>query len=400
MSISNELRDRLLDRAKKILPQQIKWRRHLHQYPELSALEFETTAYIRKLVSPMGLKELPVSLETGLMADLKGKHSGKTVAVRCDIDALPVTELTGLPYRSKIEGRMHACGHDVHVAIALGTAALLKDFRSDLHGNVRFIFQPAEEQPPGGARPLIADGAVKNVAMIFALHVDPTLPTGKISLRDGITMGSVADFDLTIHGVGGHAARPHEAVDAIAVAAEVIESMQKIVSREIDPIQPVVITFGKIEGGIARNTICDRVKLTATARALSPVAAGRIKRLTKRIADNICRAHGARAELEFVANYPPMINHPSANKILADNFGTLFSKRKIELTEQVLGGEDFSCYLEKTPGAMFRLGIMNKAIKADQPWHSPKFIVDEDAIFYGTSLLAASVLDYLQERAG
>lgn len=400
MSISNELKDRLLIEARKILPQQIKWRRHFHQHPELSMEEFETTAFIRKLVRGMKLKEMPIRIETGLMAELKGKHPGKTIAVRTDIDALPVTELTGLPFKSKIEGKMHACGHDVHIAVVLGTAALLKKFQSELRGNVRFIFQPAEEQPPGGARPLIADGAVKNVSMIFALHVDPTLPTGKISLRDGVSMGSVTDFDLTIHGIGGHAARPHETVDAIVVAAEVVQSIQRIVSREIDPILPVVITFGKIEGGIARNTICDKVKLTATARALSLIATNRIKRLVKRTADHICRAHGATAEITLVADYPPLSNHPAANKILADNFSALFKKRDIEQTDQVLGGEDFSCYLEKTRGAMFRLGTMNKALKADQPWHSPKFIVDEAAIYYGTSLMVASVIDYLTESAG
>lgn len=398
MNISPELKERMLAAVRKNLPVQVKWRRHFHQFPELSMLEFKTTSFIKEQVKKIGLRVLPLKMKTGLLAELKGSRPGKTVAIRTDIDALPVTELTGLPFKSKVEGCMHACGHDVHMAVALGTAATLKQLRSEWRGSVRFIFQPGEEQPPGGARPMIAAGALKNVSMIFALHVDPLLPTGKISLRDGVVMGSVTDFDLIIHGKGGHAARPHEAVDAIAAAAEVVESIQKVVSREMDPIDPVVVTFGKIEGGTARNTVCDRVKLTGTARALSAHATRKLKTLIKRTATNVCRARGARAELTLVANYPVMANDPTANRILADSFGTLFSSRLIEETKQVLGGEDFACYLQKIPGAMFRLGVMNKRLGADQPWHSPKFMVDESAIYYGTALMTAAAVAYLGEN--
>ncbi len=399
MSISPELRDRLLTTARKNLPAQIRWRRHLHQYPELSLLEFKTTAFLKEQVKGMGLRILPLKMKTGLLAELKGARPGPTVAIRTDIDALPVTELTGLSYKSKINGHMHACGHDAHMAIVLGTAALLKEFRADLPGNVRFIFQPAEEQPPGGARPMIAGGALKNVSMIFALHVDPLLPTGKIGLRDGASMASVTDLDLIIRGKGGHAARPHEAIDAIVVAAEVIDSIQKVISREIDPIEPAVITFGRIEGGTARNTICDKVTLTGTARALSTAASRKLRTLIERTASNVCRARGAKLDITPVADYPVLYNDPATNKILADTFGVLFSKRHIAKTELVLGGEDFACYLQKVPGAMFRLGVMNKRLKADQPWHSPKFIIDEEGIFYGTALMAAAAISYLKGKS-
>jgi len=395
MPLSENLRKAVLEKSRGIFKQQVKWRRHLHQYPELSHVEFKTTAFIRQVIRGIGLKTLPIKLESGVLAEIRGARPGKTVALRADIDALPVTELTTVPFKSKIAGRMHACGHDVHVAILLGTAAVLHSLRNEIKGRVRLIFQPAEELPPGGARPMIEAGAVRDVSMILALHVDPRLPTGRISLRDGVAMGGVNDFDLTIVGRGGHAARPHEAVDAIVTAAEVIESVQSVISREIDPIQPVVVTFGRIEGGTARNTICDRVKITGTARALSPTTARDLKRLIKRTASAVCRARGARLQMDIIADYPVLANNPAVNKMLARNFAALFPKNKIEITEQVLGGEDFACYLEKTKGAMFRLGVMNKKIKADQPWHSPEFKVDEDAVFYGTALMAASVLDYL-----
>jgi len=395
MPLTESLKKTVLEKTRRLLKQQIEWRRHLHQYPELSHYEFETTAFLKQVVRKIGLKTIPIKLPSGLLAEIRGPRPGKTMALRSDIDALPVTERTAVPFKSKIEGRMHACGHDVHMAILLGAALLLHELRNEIKGCVRLIFQPAEEMPPGGARPMIEAGALKDVSMIIALHVDPLLPIGKISLRDGVAMGSVTDFDLTILGKGGHAARPHDAVDAIVTAAEVIESIQTVVSREIDPIHPVVVTFGKIEGGVARNTICDQVKITGTARALSPTATHDLGRLIKRTATSICRARGASVQMDLIADYPALINDPAANSILAENFAALFSKRKIETTEQVLGGEDFACYLEKTKGAMFRLGVMNKKIKADKPWHSPEFRVDEEAIYYGTSLMVASALDYL-----
>lgn len=352
---------------------------------------------MKERVKKIGLKILPIKLKTGLLVELKGKFKGPTIAIRTDIDALPIIEQTKLTFKSKNKGCMHACGHDMHMATVLGVAAILNELKDNIHGKVRFIFQPAEEMPPGGARPMIASGALKDVSTILGLHVDPHLATGKIGLRDGVAMASVTDFDLIIHGQCGHAARPHRAVDAIVTAAEVIESIQKIVSRNIDPIQPVAITFGKVAGGTARNIISDKVILTGTARALSPKAAKVLPRLIKNTAESICKARGATVEMKMIADYPVLSNHPKTNRIFAGNFELLFGKGKIVETEQTLGGEDFACYLNKTKGAMFRLGVMNKKIKADKSWHSPLFIADEKAIYYGTSLLVASAIDYLQD---
>ncbi|NOY88148.1 MAG: amidohydrolase [FCB group bacterium] len=398
MTISEELKSKILLNIEKGLKQQIKWRRHLHQYPELSFQEYQTTAFLKDIIKYMGLRIIPIKMETGLLAELKGKSPGPTIAIRTDIDALPITEQTDLPFKSKNKGCMHACGHDFHVAVVLGVASVLKNMKNDFPGQVRFIFQPAEEMPPGGARPMIANGALKNVDMILGLHVDPTIGVGKISLRDGVAMASVTDFDLIIKGKSGHAAHPHRSIDAIVIAAEIVGSLQKIVSREIDPLVPVAITFGKIEGGYARNIISDWVRLTGTARTLSTKTAKKIPRLIKRIATSICQAHGAKLEMKIIADYPVLSNHKEANKLLARNFDRFFGKKNRSVTTPVLGGEDFACYLEKTVGAMFRLGVKNKKIKADKPWHSSQFVGDERAIFYGTCLLVATVIDFLQSR--
>ncbi len=392
MTITN---NKILDLAKKMHPTQIKWRRHFHQYPELSNEEFQTTAFIKKELKKRRIKIIPLNITTGLAAII-GNKGKKTAAIRTDIDALPITEQNKIPFKSKIDGVMHACGHDMHIATVLGTAIILNELKKELPGQVKIIFQPAEEKPPGGAYEMLKAGLFKNpkVDMIFGLHVDPTIPTGKISLRDGPTMAAVIDFDIHIKGKGGHAAKPHETIDAIAVVAELVGSIQKIASREIDPMKPVVITFGKISGGTARNVIADKAVLHGTARTLAPENIKKLPVLIKRTADGICRARGASCKVDFIASYPVVDNHPAANKIFTEGFTELFGKNKIVETGQVMGGEDFAFYLQQAPGAMFRLGMRNKKIGSVNPWHYPNFMSDEESIFYGTSLLVKAVLKY------
>ena len=294
---------------------------------------------------------------------------------------------------------MHACGHDIHMAVVLGTTILLSQLTERLPGAVKILFQPSEEMPPGGAEMLIKEGALKNpdVKMILSLHNDPGLAVGKIGLRDGPTMASVTDFDITVLGHGGHAARPHLGVDAIVVATEIIESMQKLVSRETDPLQPVVITFGMISGGKARNVICDKVQICGTARTLSPTSRKIIPGLIKRTVDGICRARGARYEIDFIAQYPVLSNWPEANRIVAESFQSLFGAGGIAVSPQSMGGEDFANYIQKIPGAMFRLGVRNNKIGATEPWHSDKFMADERSIFYGTAVMTMAALKGLRE---
>lgn len=396
MKISNA---EILKLTRKVLPSQIKWRRHFHQYPELSNQEFRTTEFIRQQLKGRRIKLIPTGMKTGLAAIIKGSGAA-CIALRSDIDALPVTEINDISYKSKNNGIMHACGHDVHMAVVLGTAILVNEIKGNLGGSVKFIFQPAEELPPGGADRMLKAGVFKNpkVDMVVGLHTDPTLPTGKIGLRDGATMAAVVDFDIEVTGRGGHAAAPHKGVDAIATAAEIVGSMQKVVSRETNPMEPALITFGKISGGTARNVLADKAYLHGTARTLSARTLNQLPRLIRRTAQGICRARGARCRIEFLANYPVLENHPSANKLLAQCYTDIFGRGKIETTKQIMGGEDFAFYLKKATGAMFRLGVRNPKIGAVKPWHSPDFMVDEDAIYYGTSLMVKTILEFLRKE--
>ena len=294
----------ILSAARDGYPDQVAWRRHLHRHPEIAFEEHDTTRFLRDTCRTLGLAERKLTMKTGLLAEVRGIRKTPIVAIRTDIDALPVTEQTGLEFASCRPGFMHACGHDMHMATVLGAARILARMANRLPGTIRFLFQPAEEHPPGGARPMIAEGAIDSVTAILGLHVDPHVPTGKIGLRDGVTMASVTDFDLVIHGTGGHAARPQDAVDAIVVASELIAALQTVVSRHTDPISSVAVTFGRIEGGTARNVIADEVRLTGTARSLSAADARRLPKLIKRTADGICRAHGAKATMNLIADYP------------------------------------------------------------------------------------------------
>lgn len=383
----------ILKMAEELLPYQIEIRRHLHRHPEPSFEEYETTRRLKAELKREKIRLLNIPSKTGTIGIINAHHK-KAMLVRSDIDALRILEKTTLPFKSQNDGIMHACGHDVHMAVVLGAAVILNRLRDRLDCAVKFVFQHAEENPPGGAAEMIRAGVLKNpdVKMVFGLHTDPGLPTGKIGLRDGRTMAATFDFDITIKGKGGHAARPHDAVDSIAVAAEVVESLQKIVSRELSPLESGLISFGIITGGTARNVIAENVRLHGTARTLSPENTRIIPRLIKRTVDGVCRARGAKYLLEFLSGYPVLSNHIRVNDIFRECQTQLFGKNTLAETPPTLGGEDFAYYIQKIPGAMFRLGVRNDKIGANKSWHAGDFMVDEKAIFFGTSLLCAAVL--------
>lgn len=377
-------------------------RRRLHQFPEISNREYRTTFTLKREFERLGLTVHAGLTPTGLWADLDSGRPGPTVAIRADIDALAVTEESGLPYASKITGLMHACGHDVHMAVLAGTARLLTKIRADLIGRVRFIAQPAEEQPPGGARPLMDAGVLKNppVDVILALHVDPALPVGSIGVRDGVNFVAVHDFDIRVIGRAAHAAFPHRAVDALAVAAEIISGLQQVVSRHIDPIHPAVVTLGTITGGQARNIIAGEVFIEGTARSLDPAVTRKMPGLIRKIAVGIGRGLGARVEVIPRGAYPPLRCDPKVNARVAGAFRALYPGGRIGVPSLVMGSEDFACYLDDIPGAMFRLGVANKAIGADKPWHHPAFMVDERAIRIGYSTMALTAAGLLHDWPG
>jgi len=393
--------DKIKKLSEKYTSNMINLRRHLHQIPETALMEFETKKSMTAQLKKLGLKVNTGLWRTSIMALLKGKKQGPCVAIRSDMDALPVTEQTGYFFKSKNNGCMHACGHDAHMAIVWGAAKILSEIKSELNGSVKFLYQPSEEEPPGGANPMIAAGALKKpkVSAIFGLHVDPTIKVGKIGLKDGPMMARVDDFNIVVHGRSGHGARPQETVDAVVVASSLITALQSIASRQVNPLDPLVITIGKIKGGKARNVIADEVILHGTARSLDKKVAGKIPGMIKKIADGICKAYGAKYEIDFQAGYPVLENVPEINDIFSKVTRNMHGKNTVTLKDRPgMGAEDFACYLQKVPGAMFLLGIQNKKIGADKPWHHPEFKIDEKAIPFAASILAAAVWEYFNRN--
>lgn len=384
--------------SNRIFPKLVKLRQELHQYPELAYQEFKTSERVAKELSQLKLKVKKGIAKTGVVGILEGKKNGKTVALRADMDALPIQEQTNFPYKSKNKGIMHACGHDLHMTCVIGAATILTEMKDELKGNVTFIFQPSEEVHPGGAKPMIQAGVLKNpnVSGIFGLHCDSAIPVGKIGVRDGPMMAQADDFDIIVKGIAGHGARPHDGVDAIVVASQIIQALQTIPSRKISPVEPVVISIGKIEGGTARNIICDRVILKGTARSLSQEVARRIPKLLKEIASGIAKSAGASAEVTYHTGYPVLINHPGATDLARSVISKMYGREAVfEIKKPMMGAEDFAYYLQKVPGSFLRLGIRNPAKDAIHPWHHPKFTVDEDAIKIGASVLAGVAFDFL-----
>ncbi len=369
-------------------------RRKLHQHPETGLEEFQTQKTIAAKLKETGCQVNTRIWKTAVVGLLEGGHKGKTVGIRSDMDALPVTEKTGYSFASRNKGKMHACGHDVHMSIVWGAAKILSDLRHKMHGNIKFIYQPSEEITPGGAKFLIQKGVLKNpkVYMVFGLHVDTTLPVGKIGFYDGAMMAEADDFDIEIIGKSGHAARPHDTVDPIMVAANLVTALQNISSRQVDPLNPVVVTIGAIHGGTTFNVIPESVAIKGTARTLEKKLTRDIPKMIEKIIAGVCKTYGARYRLDYRKGYPITVNDKRVNDIYRAAAKELYGKRTIvELTEPVMGGEDFSYFTQAVPAAMMRLGVMNKKIGADKPWHSSEFKIDEKAIPIGAALLAMAV---------
>ncbi|UCE65950.1 MAG: amidohydrolase [Candidatus Zixiibacteriota bacterium] len=390
-----ELKTKIEQLAKKHTPAMIELRRTLHQNPEIAHEESET----QKMIA-LRLKQARCTVKTNIWENavlglLKGHGKGKTIAIRSDMDALPVTEKTGYRFASKNPGKMHACGHDAHMAIVWGVAKILSEIKDELKGNVKFIYQPAEELPPGGSKFLIEKGVLEKpkVDMMFGVHVDPDIPVGKAGFYDGSMMAEPDDFTIEIIGKSGHAARPHETVDAVVVAANVVTALQNISSRQVDPVNPIVLTIGTINGGVATNIIAESVIMQGTVRMLDKNLARNIKSMIEKIIGGVCRTYGATYTFDFLKGYPNLVNDKRINDIFRKATADLYGKKAIyEIPDPVLGGEDFAHYAQKVPSAMFRLGIGNKQIGADKPWHHPQFKLDESAIPFAAALLAYGVV--------
>lgn len=391
--------DKIRKLSEKYAASMINLRRHLHQIPEMAMMEFETKKSMTSQLKKLGLKINTSFWNTSLVALLKGKKALPCVAIRADMDALPVNEKTGYFFASKNPGFMHACGHDAHMAIVWGAAKILNEIKNDLNGSIKFIYQPSEEVPPGGAKPMVAAGVLKNpkVSTIFGLHVDPTIPSGKIGLKDGPMMARVDDFNLIVYGVSGHGARPQETVDSVVVTSHLVTALQTISSRQVNPLDPVVVTIGKIEGGTARNIIAEKVTLYGTVRTLDEKLAGKVPGMIRKIAAGICSTFGAKYKLDYHFGYPVLGNSHEINNILGSVTKSMYGKGAVgRIKRPGMGAEDFACYLEEVPGAMFMLGVKNKKLGADKTWHHPGFKIDEKAIPMGAAILAGAVWEYLE----
>lgn len=375
----------------------INLRRDFHMNPELANEEFRTSRIVTETLQNLGLKVMRGIAGTGVVGLLEGNQEGRTVALRADMDALPIHDLKDIKYASKIYGKMHACGHDAHTAMLLGTAMVLSDMKERVNGKVKFIFQPAEETT-GGALRMIDEGVLNNpeVDAIFGLHVSPDIKTGYIGVKYGIANASSDTFRIIIRGKAAHGASPHRGVDAIVMAAHIITALQSVISREIDPLESGVITIGTINGGSQNNIIADRVELIGTVRALAEYIRKEILERMKQMTEHICLCMGGNCEFvvepgySLLVNDNDMVDHVTkvAQKVIGDNV--------ININRPGMGVEDFAYFLQKVPGAFWRLGTGNKEKGTVCIPHNPYFDIDEDALIIGTAVHVQIVLDFLE----
>ncbi|MGV1098884.1 M20 metallopeptidase family protein [Thiovibrio sp. JS02] len=369
-------------------------RRHIHQHPELAFQEFATARFIAGKLEELAIPFREQVGQTGIVASLGSNDpAAPCVALRADMDALPLTEETGLPFSSRNPGVMHACGHDGHVAMLLGAAALLS--RVSLPGRVVLIFQPAEEGD-GGARGMIAAGALNGVSAIFSGHIDRNHELNEIIVQPGLICAFTDEFSIEITGSGGHAAKPHESADSIVAACQLVTSLHTIVSREIHPCLPAVITVGRIHGGTAANVIASRVVLEGTIRSTDPEVRKTCFSAVQRMVAAIGALHRVQATCTLVEGYPPVINDAAASRIARDVAAEIVGSGKVKGQPlPSLGGEDFSFFLEKVPGCMVRFGARRPA-PHDAPAHSPRFDFDEDILATGALFFAKTALRALE----
>jgi hippurate hydrolase len=386
----SDLKKKIKELAASYAPYFIDVRHHLHANPELSYKEFQTSKYIQQRLDEFGI-EYKVMAETGVIGLIKGKNpASRTVALRADIDALPIEEANDVPYRSKNKGVMHACGHDVHTSVLLGASRVLNDLKDEWEGTVKLIFQPGEERNPGGASILIKEGVLKDPepSAIFGLHVHPGLPVGKFSFRGGKVMASADEIFMTIKGKGGHAASPHLTTDTILVASHIVVALQQIISRNNDPLSPSVLTISSFQGGFTTNVIPSEVKLMGTLRAVDETWRFRAHELICKIAVATAESMGASIDLHIDVGYPAVINNEQLSAETRKLAEELVGVENVETTEMRMGAEDFGYYSQVIPGCFYRLGVGNVAKGITATVHTPVFNVDEAAIQQGIQMMA------------
>ena len=378
--------------AEKYYPEMVRLRRIIHANPELAFEEYATSALVAETLEGLGLEVTRGVAKTGVVASLRGSaektSASRTIALRSDMDALPIEEATGLEFASKNPGKMHACGHDSHTAIGLGAAMILKELQNELAGDVRFLFQPSEEKVPGGAPYMIEEGALEGVSKIFGLHVLSQADAGTVGFCPGQMMASADEIYITIKGKSGHGARPHLTIDPIVVAAEVILALQTLVSRNLDPFAHGVITIGSVQGGHAVNIVPPEVKLMGTMRAMSREWRRFAHERIHEIVNGICYSARAEAEIRIEMGYPVLVNDERETEFAEHAARELFGSDRVFRAERLMAAEDFAYFLEKVPGTYYRLGIRNEALGIGADIHNDHFTIDETAMKTGAAMQA------------
>ena len=372
----------------------IEWRRDFHRHPEIAYEEERTSSVIRQFLESL---DIPVSAcaKTGLRGILKGRPGGKTVALRADIDALPLKEEGDKEYISENPEAAHACGHDGHMAILMGTAEVLSQRKDQFKGNVVFLFQPSEERIPGGAKKMIEEGALKGVDAVFGLHLWQPLPTGFVGIVKGAMMAQPDAFTVTVRGKGGHGSMPHTTVDPILVASHLVVNIQSIVSRNVDPLKPVVVSFGTVKGGTIYNIIPGEVSLTGTVRTFDSSIQSLAEKRLKEIVEETCKTFGATAEFEYEKGYPSLINPEGMTDFVLEVTRNTLGEDRIQEIDPVMGGEDFAYFLQKVPGAFLFFGMGDGM---EFPHHHPAFDLDEKALPRATLLMTSLALEFLAAK--
>ncbi|WP_336606247.1 M20 family metallopeptidase [Fictibacillus marinisediminis] len=391
--------EKLYDRLKELYPEMVKIRRHLHENPELSFEEVETPKYIAAYHEELGHEVRRNVGGRGVVAVLRGGKPGKTVALRADFDALPIQEENDLEYKSKVDGVMHACGHDGHTATLLVLAKVLNNLKDELEGTIVFIHQHAEELAPGGAIAMIEDGCLDGVDVIFGTHLWAVTPLGEIEHRTGPFMAAADKFDIVIQGKGGHGAQPHLTKDAVVIGSQLVMNLQQLVSRRVNPMEAAVLSVGAFEAINAFNVIADTAKITGTVRTFKEDVRALMEREIERVVKGTCMSADAGYSLSYKRGYPPVVNHKEETDFIARIAQDVPGVTKVVEGEPQMGGEDFAYYLEHVKGTFFYTGAQDENWSETYPHHHPKFNIDERAMLVAANTLGAASLTFLKEAA-
>ncbi len=381
-----------------LFPDMVEWRRHLHRNPELSYQEHNTMKFIADQLIAFGIDTQSGVGDTGVIGTIKGSLPGKTVALRADIDALPIQDEKECEYASQVEGVMHACGHDGHTAGLLAVARYFSENRDTLKGEIRLIFQPGEEVCPGGALKMIAAGALEGVDVIYGVHLWSPLPVHTLASAAGPIMASVDDFVIDITGKGGHGGIPHVTVDSVLTGAQLVVQLQSIVSRNVNPLQPAVLTIGTINSGTAKNVIAETCRITGTVRTFDEETRAVIRKRFEEVTQHTCAMNGATVEIDYMMGYPPLVNHAGETERFFQVAKAVFGEEQVQVTPPMMPAEDFSYYVQQVPGCFIFVGAGNEDKGITYPHHHPRFDIDEAAMLNAAQILVSMAENYLEQQ--